>query len=428
MDISAYIEYWKFCDEAFKAEGGFLDGSYLQAYPRESEEKYRARQETASYVNIFASKINRYIGYIFKNTPTRSSQSSLIKAVFDDCDNKGNNIDVFISNFAKNAKVRGCNLLLIDMPKEKPKTYEEQLQKRGLPYFVEILPERIVEFKLDKFGRFEYVLFEDYIDNSTLFKEEIVPIYRYYDKEGWAIYDQNKNLLEQNSHSFGECPVLIFSENGDFPTFGEFSQIAKLNLRHYNLLSELDEILRSQTFPVLTINASTPKDVELKISTDNALVYQQGYDRPDFIAPPPAPAEIYIKRIKELENQIDKIAYDITTNESNESGIALDLKFQGLNASLSNFAIRLNDLENRAFALVCKILGIANDVTIAYPKSFSIIDTQKEISVLEEMKALVDSPTYNKLKALQIISADLNTIEPDDFAKIASEIEDEQKG
>jgi len=44
------------------------------------------------------------------------------------------------------------------------------------------------------------------------------------------------------------------------------------------------------------------------------------------------------------------------------------------------------------------------------------------------MRDLIDSPTYFKLKALQIISNDLNTIEPDEFDKIVAEVEDGGKG
>jgi len=377
---------WAFAKEAFEGSGGFADGSYIDKYPRESDEKYLERQKIAYYENMFAPKINRYIGYLFKQTPTRTTNNSLIKKIFDDVDNKGDNIDVFMSNFAKNAKVRGVNLLLVDMPKNLPLNLKDQIENRKLPYFVEILPERVTGFKLDEFGKFEYVMFSDVIDNSTANKEEIINIKRYYDKTSWAVIDEDNKIIDQGAHNLGVCPLLIFSENGEFPIIGEFTQIASLAKRHYNLLSELDEILRSQTFSILAINADNPSDVEIKLGTDNAIAYAKDLNPPQFIAPPAAPAEIYQNKIKDIEAQIDKIAYDISTNQSQESGIALDIKFQGLNSSLSNFSIRLNDLENRAFDVICKYLGINNDVVITYPKTFSIIDTQKEIAVLEEMK------------------------------------------
>ena len=43
------------------------------------------------------------------------------------------------------------------------------------------------------------------------------------------------------------------------------------------------------------------------------------------------------------------------------------------------------------------------------------------------MKQLVNSPTYYKLKTLQIISNDLNTIDVDNFDEISQEIEDSFK-
>ena len=427
MKFTFCLNQWMFAKEAFEGSGGFADGSYIDKYPRESDNKYEERQKIAYYENLFASKVNRYIGHLFKQTPTRSSKNIMIQNIFDDIDNKGDNIDIFMSNFAKNAKVRGVNLILIDMPKNIASNLKEQLDNRILPYFVEILPERVTDYKIDKFGKFEYIAFSDTIDKSTLEKKEIQEITRYYDKTKWAVFDKNNKVIEEGEHNLGACPVLIFSETGDFPVIGEFTQIAALAKRHYNLQSELDEILRSQTFSILTIQADNPSDVEIKLSTDNAIAYQKEVQRPDFIAPPAAPAETYQTKIKGIEAQIDKIAFDINTNQAQESGIALDIKFQGLNASLSNFALRLNDLENRAFDIICRYLNINNDVTITYPKTFSIIDTQKEITVLQEMKETVNSPTYFKLKAMQIISNDLNTIDPADFAAIASEVEDSFK-
>ena len=428
LSLKKYQQIYKFANEAFKGEGGFLGGSYIDKYPRESDEKYEERQKVAYYTNLFSSKINRYIGYLFKTTPTRESKNKLIQLIFDNADNQGNAIDIFMSNFAKNAKVRGCNLLLIDMPRNLPSTLKEQIDTRAVPYFVEILPERIIEYKMDLSGKFEYIAFSDVIDNSTYQNQDITQVIRYYDKSEWKILALDGTVIESGAHNLGICPVLAFSENNEFPTLGEFTQIAYLAKRHYNLQSELDEILRGQTFSILTINADNPSDLELKLSSDNAIVYAQGFNKPEYIAPPAAPAEIYQQKIKDIEAQIDKIAFDISTNQSKESGIALDIKFQGLNASLSNFAIKLEDLERRAFEIVCKYLNINNDVNVLYPKNFNITDTEKEIQILSEMKQVIDAPTYFKLKTLKIISNDLNTIDPEDFAVIASEVEDSFKG
>ena len=109
---------------------------------------------------------------------------------------------------------------------------------------------------------------------------------------------------------------------------------------------------------------------------------------------------------------------------SRESGIALDIKFQGLNSSLSKFATNLEDFEYRIFDVICRYLGIVNDIEINYPNTFSVIDVNKEIEVFSELKNLIDSPTYFKQKAIQIISNDLTNIDIETFDIIKAELED----
>jgi len=308
------------------------------------------------------------------------------------------------------------------MPKELPNNLSDQIAKRALPYVVQIDPRRLINYKLDNYGNFEFVMFSDSLDLSTKDNQEKKSIKRYYDKTSWVIYDEDDKVIERGEHNLGVTPLLIFSENGSFPTIGEFTQIAQLQKRHYNLQSELDEILRGQTFSILTLQTNSNGDISL--STDNALVYQKDTDRPEFIAPPTAPAEVYQQRIKEIEKQIDTIAYDITTNQSQESGIALTLKFQGLNSSLSNFAQRLEDFELRVYEVMFRYLGEKFDITVNYAKEFSIVDIEKEIAILEQLQGLITAPTYFKLKAMQIITNDLNTIDLEDVAKIEAEVED----
>ncbi|WP_281950269.1 hypothetical protein [Nitrosophilus kaiyonis] len=418
-----YKTIWQFAYEAYKGDGGFSNGGYIDKYPRESDEKYSNRQQIAFYTNLFAPNVSRYIGYIFKNRPIRTTSNKFIQMIFDDCDKKGNNVNIFMSNFAKESKVRGIGIVLVDMPKDVGQTIGDQLKKRALPFFTSIAPEDITEYKIDAYGNFEYIKFKDTIDKSEPGNPNIINVERYFDKTSWIVY-QGGEIIESGEHNLGVTPAMIFSETGKFPDIGEFTQVASIAKRLYNLRSELDEIMRGQTFSVLTIQADTPSDFEIKLSTDNAIIYGKEMTRPSFIAPEVGPANIYQEEIEKLEALIDKITYNFTTNQAQESGIALDIKFQGLNSSLSNFAMRLEDFEARLFDIVCKYLNITNDVTIQYSKNFSIVDITKEFSTLEAFKELgYSAPTYERLKLLQIINNDLNSIDIEDMDKIKIELE-----
>ena len=360
--------------------------------------------------------MNRYVGYLYKKTPVRTSSNQFIRKILDDVDNGGNSIDIFMSNFATNSKVRGVGLCLVDMSRELPSNLKEQLDNRVLPYLVYIEPERVVKFKLDKYKKFEFVEYSD----SMLVDDKVVDITRYYDTMKWEVKQEDK-ILESGEHNLGICPLVYFSEDGEFLSYGEFSQASGILKRHYNLQSELDEILRYQTFPILTLQG----DVDtLDTGVNNALVYDETAQRPEFISPQSQPAQLIQSRLKELEDYISTICYDLNTASGVESGIALDLKFQGLNSSLSKFSLRLEDFERKVFDVVCRYLSINNDIEINYAKDFSIIDVTKEIEIFSAMNELVDSPTYFQQKALQIINNDLTNIEIDTFDAIRSELED----
>jgi len=59
---------------------------------------------------------------------------------------------------------------------------------------------------------------------------------------------------------------------------------------------------------------------------------------------------------------------------------------------------------------------------------FSIVDIEKEIAILEQLQGPIHhAPTYFKLKAMQIITNDLNTIDLEDLDKIQTEVEDGMK-
>ncbi len=415
---------WELATQAYDGNGGFGDGSHIERYTRESDDKYKARKKVAYYTNLFRQKVARYTGYLYRERPTRTTSQKLIKTIFDDADKRGNSLDVFMASFASQAKVRGSMLVLIDMPKELPTTLKEQLDQRALPYLVPIAPERVTKYKIDPFGKFEFIQYKDTIDQSTATERKVVEVERYYDTTTWKVISGDE-ILEQGTHDLGLCPMLQFSETGIYPAIGEFTQIADLAKRHYNLKSELDEILRSQTFSILTIQHSTPKDIELHIGTDNAIGYTKDVDRPDFIAPPAAPAEIYQREIATIEETINRIAYDVDTHKSQESGIALQIKFQGLNGSLGNFAMRLQDLEERIFQIVCLYLGTKNDITIRYPTEFNIVDVQEEIAILESIKSLgYTLPHYEKAKLERIIKTDLGGISEEEMEQIGGEIED----
>jgi hypothetical protein len=364
--------------------------SYLVRYPRESNVKFARRNEIAFYASPLALACSRFSGYISMKGVGRDLKNPQFTKIAEDCDGKGNAIDVFWSQFTMQAKARGSMLLLIDMPSSLPRTQAEQLSSRQLPFWTTIAPETLTDFEIGDDGKFDFV---EFAGNFTQVDGTRVDCTWRFDRAQWSARDKDKRELGSGAHPLGECPVLIFTEGGDFPHYGPFAAIADLSKRLFNADSELDEILRSQTFSLLTMQVPDQSTDQQKlaaaqvagqsIGTSNLMVHSGS--TPAFIAPPDGPANVYLERIKKLEAKIDEIGLNVATVNQQESGIAMQMRFQAINGELSRFSLRMEDLEARAWDLSRKWLGMTQAPTAQWPRDFNLADVEQELKILAEM-------------------------------------------
>lgn len=408
--------------DAIQGTGGFRDGSYLVQYPRESDNKFARRQAIAWYANSMRPACQRFAGYLTKRPPQRDVTQPVLQSFLDACNWQNDSLDVFWSGFMLDAKARGSLLVLVDMPAEGMET------DRTWPALTAIAPERVTAYALSPQGALASVTFSDTLALDG--KETAVS--RTYDEAGWRV-TVGGQIIEQGQHDIGVCPILAFTESGLFPAEGEFATIADLSLRLYNLRSELDEILRAQTFSLLTYKVPAdrfPLDmggVAQSIGTHNLL---QTFDGgAEFIAPPEGPARVYLDVIAQVEGLIRQAALivDIPTSNSQESGVALQLRFQALNASLVHFARRMEDFERRVWELVGRWLGIEPNVSVSWGKDFSIADLKTELEIAQNMAALNAPPSYQQAKLRQLIQLDLGTLPNDDLAAILAGVDEQQQ-
>ena len=431
-----YIDEFEFIAEAYTGTGGFADGSHLDKFKRESfgyidadDNAYGERKEASQreYENLVASKVARYVGYLFKSPPSRETDNVLIDEIRMNVNLRKDTANIFMGNFARNMKARGVNLLLVDTPDRIADNMQEQIQNRIAPYFVEILPERVTDYKLDDYGQFEYVAFSDTRNNSTYGSESIEDITRYYDKTEWRIYDTDGIVLESNTHGFKSCPMLIGSEKGSFESLGEFAQLGGMAKRLFNLDSELKLMLRGQTFSILTVWTEKGSEPNINLGIDNALLYS-GDHPPSYISSDVAQAKTYEDKILAVKESMDRVAYDVSTTAAQESGIALEIKFESLNSSLNAFAQRVESLERRAWKMVTDYLQLPQDtIATTYNLDFSITDLTSDIATLDSINLISDLPKYRAAKLKSIISEDLKGIGDEVLDDILLEIDNNAK-
>ena len=426
------IQRFKFIGHALRGDGPFspvvtyntygkpadVDESYLVKYPRESDEKFARRCDIAFYASPLSKVTSRFVSHISSKPVQRDINNGLLRNIYDDTDGKGNEIDVFWQGFMVEAKARGSMLLLIDMPRVLPDNMQSQLSERASPYWTPICPELLVDWVLGDDGRFDTASFTgSYKDDEG--KEQSC-IWQF-DREAWSCTDKDGNRVDGDEHGLGECPLLIYTEGGDFPSFGAFAPIADLSKRLYNLDSEMDEILRSQTFSLLTMQVpeesadeqrlEAAKTVGETISTNNLMMHSGS--TPSFIAPPDGPANIYQERIKDMRRMINDIGLEIASPEQRESGIAMQMRFQAVNAELGRFSARMEGMERRAWEVTAKWLNMDEVPEIMWPRDFNIANPEQELSILRDMQETAMSPEViieqqKRIVAVQFAGMDMD--------------------
>ena len=399
-----------------------VQSSYLVRYPRESDLKFARRNEVAFFDSPMAQAAGDFVGYLSERNPVRSLPHTLYKTIADDADGKGNSIDVFWQAFMIEAKARGCMCLLVDMPAMDADTMGEQIIGRVAPYLAAIKPEQITEYELGQDGRFVFAEFAGrYVKDDG---ERVDASWRF-DRFGWEVRaTKGGAILDAGEHPLDQCPILIFTEGGDFPAFGPFAPIADLSKRLFNLDSELDEILRAQTFSLLTMQVpegstdsqkiDAARVVGETIGTANLMVHTGS--TPAFIAPDSGPAATYAQRIDAIRARINEIGLAIASPNQRESGISMQMRFHKINAALAKFASQMEDLERRAWDLCRQWLGMSAAPEVQWSRDYNLADATTELDVLASMQgtgmpAEVIREQQKRIVAVQFSGADQAVVE-----------------
>lgn len=415
-------EEYRLLSDAYYGNGGFSNGGYLEKHVRETNEKYGSRQKVAYYLNYTAPCVNAHVDPIFKREPQREYKgklSSLWESFAKDTDLAGTDLNTLMKRWAHAAKLYGSGYVVVDNTREEPMTLGEALETNKRPYAYLLKPERIREIRVDNNGKINYFSF---LERDPVTKKDLVMEFT---KTGWQLMD-GSSVKEEGEHGLGRVPVIRLtgrevSPFDMFPT-SEFISIAQTNRSIYNKCSWLDDILKNQTFPILTYPADkTPPG--LVIGTENALGYpSESRHVPDFISPPDSSASVLENQIVLLQQEIYRMAVvvNVTGVRSESSGVAKQWDFEQTNQLLSSFAENISVAENELAELFSLWLGEPLEYKAVYQKDFSISDTSTELANAETAKQLDFGADFMEQVLRRLITSYLPGLGRAEYEKIIS--------
>lgn len=406
------MNFYRLMHDAYYGGGGF-EGAYLLRHPRESDENYRLRRRAAYYLNYFAPIVNALVDPVFKKKPLRDwsgAASSVIDEFTEDVDGAGTAINDFMKRAALEAKLYGAVFIVVENFQEAdmPGNLGDVLKSRRFPYAYTISPDRVEDYSMDKNGRLLRIRFTDISGQSSASGEHRRTVS--FTENSWRVEEDGKPA-GGGEHGLGRVPVIFFASQdtdaGDIHPVPELYPQARTAVAIYNHCSWLTEILRNQTFPILTFPSTQARD--LTLGTNNALCFDGDVSKfqPGFIAPPSDPAQLIQSQIELLIREMYRMASLTFLSDSKEqaSGIARQWEFERTNQRLSEFAARCAKVEKRMVETAALWMHLDLTYTVSYSQDFGITDTETDMKNAQALMDLGLSPEMKIEAARRVLAS-----------------------
>jgi hypothetical protein len=428
---------WRALADCFSGRGGFSDGSYLIAHPREYLDhdqpnpsqptaKLIKRRKLARYVNFAAVIVEAKRSALFRKQPTRTIADHVIagqaQAWWNDVDGRGTHIDDFLAQAWVGAAVFGHVFLYMDRPTDG--------RRNGAPFVRAYTPLDVLDWLEDEDGCIVSVKLLEAkprasFDQATGFAYRV----RTVDAERWTVSESGGTEVASGEHGFGRLPgAFLFARRSPLCRAIGHSVLdnPQLYIDLYNLDSEIREILRNQTFGILNVPLGTGQDaatveearamIGTRIGTDQ-IMFSPGDAK--YVSPPDTNVTVYQSERDALVRQIYRatnIPWSADSRDAESEG-SLMLKREDMNQVLSAYADELERTDYELAELLFRSSygagGPAHletaELAIKYPDTF---DVQPFKALLDEAQAAfaLDMPPAVRAEQQKRL---LDTIRPD---------------
>lgn len=422
---SAFETTWRQALDVFEGTGGFLDETrpYLLPHPREwldhsvaekdddnniirwvpnpsptnPSPKLKIRRKMARYENIAAALLETVTGALFLDPASRTfkdgTTNDKLQAWWQDVDGRGTAIDAFMRESWVVSAVFGHAILLLDKDGKEAPTQADV----ALPVLSRYTPLDMIDWLLDEDGSLIGVKLLEAVPRETF---DVKPLsvndyrVRVVDRETWTLYDHRGKKIAGDAHGFGKLPIeILYGRRRPLtPVVGKSVMgDPQLYIDAYNLVSEVRELLRNQTFALLNVpigQDGDPSREQARIGSQSGTSSVLFSTNPiAYVSPQPENVQQYHEHIDRLTRTIYRLASVPWEGDSKdaESADSRKIKRQDLHNVLSKYAAECQRTERCLVDLVYRALvgpdradaeREADGVTVTYPSSFEPPDLE----------------------------------------------------
>ena len=279
---------------------------YLPQEPREIDESYDNRL-ARSVCPPFYQRLEKMLAGMLTRKPVRLNDvNDTIREQLFDVDLQGNDLNVWTYETARTMIRYGHVGVLVDAPSN----------ALGRPYWVTYSPREILGWRselVDGSQRFTQIrLLEKVFEPDGLYGEKQVEQVRLLTPGAFEIHrkdeDGNFSIFEEGTTSLNEIPFSVAYANrvNWMESRPPMEDIAELNLKTYQIQSDLDNQLHLSAVPMLAFYGFPQSAEEVSAGPGEAIAFP-AEGRAEYIEPSGRSYDAQFKRLEQVASQINEL-------------------------------------------------------------------------------------------------------------------------
>ena len=352
--------------------------------------------------------------------------SDLVREQLFDVDLEGNDLNVWLYQTARQAISFGHVGVLVDAPTAGDKTR---------PYWVTYTPKDILGWRSEIIEGSRQLtqlrLMEQIVEPDGKYGDKIIKQIRVLERGRYEIHrkDDKKNeyrLFDEGEMSIKDkIPFAVAYSNrvGYYESRSPLYDIAELNLKHYQIQSDLDNILHISSVPLLAI-FGYPNADEITTGASEALALPPE-SRMEYVSPSGDSYDSQFQRLADIKDQINTLSLAAVLGQKlvGESAEAKQIDRSQNDSTMMVIAQQMQDLIDNCLRFHSQYLNEANAGSSFVNRDFvsSRLQPQEIQSLLQLFTAgtITQETLLNQLSAGEVLG--------DDF-DVEEEIEGTQSG
>ncbi len=368
---------------------------YLPQHAEEEDDAYNERLSRTTLLNMLQMTLDGWVGRPFnKPVEMKDDVPAEIKALTDDIDLQGNNLSVFARHWFRDGLAKGFSHVLVDFPRPAPKpdgqprTKADDLAENLRPYLCHIPAENLIFAYAEVIGGVEtllHVRIRECVTKIVGFAEVQTEQIRVIEPGKVSIYEERRVKgkkvqwvpVSNYNYDLGYIPLVTFyaDKQGLMLSKPPLSDLADLNIRHWQSTSDQISVLTVARFPMLACSGAISDD-KLRVGPRQWLNTSDPTGKFYYVEHTGAAIAAGRRDILDLEEMMAGYGATFLTRSSQGGGGATGRALDSAETTspLQDMSIRFQDALGQAMQVVADWMKLPTGGTYSVTTEFSVND------------------------------------------------------